>query len=447
MSDIYNVEAILSERYNRRTQQREWKVKWEGWDDPKDCTWEPLENLKTNLVWLEWKAQKRKERNSVKVSKRKRKETTDPRKKKKIEDADYEYVPLATPGRKMRCVEKPKETVKRKIPVATFSSDSTGLQLFNLPYLLDRVPDIDFIPKTAQKAPDMVEPPTPALDVQEGVPDIDLTPKAVPPKAPDNVEPTISSFADQEDLQTIPSTTADSQKSITSIEEQVARLRESIDMDSQLVQTCLNLTSTIEQGDDLLSNDCNLVHQPLKAQFTMCKLVFAKMCSNIEVDYSNPPVIWAKPSGEDGIAALYYPRQSRISPACWLPLDLTCDLPVLPVAYQSFSESKNPIHFVIGLDLKHKTFVVCAEEDGEYPAKQIASLSGEDIKDICAYSTLPKILEEWVQKHPAIPEKRFCEELGKKIARYILDHSSSLSVMGLKFRSEELEHLCDSDSD
>jgi len=81
--ETYNVEAILAERYNRRQRRKEWKVKWEGWG-MKDCTWEPIENLETNLVWLEWKATKRKESVSIKGSKRKRKEKTESRKKKKI---------------------------------------------------------------------------------------------------------------------------------------------------------------------------------------------------------------------------------------------------------------------------------------------------------------------------------------------------------------------------
>ena len=86
-----------------------------------------------------------------------------------------------------------------------------------------------------------------------------------------------------------------------------------------------------------------------EAQTTMCRLIFAQMCPNINVDFSNPPIIWAMNYGES--TSLCYPRKGRASPSCWLPTDLTYDRPVLPVAYESFPEltKENEIYLVIGI--------------------------------------------------------------------------------------------------
>ena len=45
VSDIYIVQEVLDER-TTPDGSLEYQVHWEGWDDPKDYTWEPLTNLK-----------------------------------------------------------------------------------------------------------------------------------------------------------------------------------------------------------------------------------------------------------------------------------------------------------------------------------------------------------------------------------------------------------------
>merc|ERR1712196_650574 len=49
----YIVEAILNRRYNEIKKRYEWRVKWEGWDMD-NCTWEPIENLEHNTVFLSY---------------------------------------------------------------------------------------------------------------------------------------------------------------------------------------------------------------------------------------------------------------------------------------------------------------------------------------------------------------------------------------------------------
>lgn len=388
----------------------------------KDCTWEPIENLETNLVWLEWKATKRKESVSIKGSKRKRKEKTGSRKKKKIvydsnSDSDSDFT--ATPLRKREYPSRAKKTepvTKRKLPAAPTFTDSTGgFGLLSSIHLLESMADIDFSAIKTDPEPTS-EPPLPAA----------------------------AEISEEKPKEAAPATfESDTLKSSPKILKEIQRLRSQIDTESRLVQACMNLTATIDEEDDLLSGDSNLVHQPLKAQTTMCRLIFAQMCPNINVDFSNPPIIWAMNYGES--TSLCYPRKGRASPSCWLPTDLTYDRPVLPVAYESFPEltKENEIYLVIGLDLLKKTFLICWEEGEKYPAEEVASLSGEEISDICAYSTLPKPLEKWVQQHPTINEKHFCEQIGRKMAKYILEHSSALSIMGLKFKSADFEHLAE----
>ncbi|VDN60926.1 unnamed protein product, partial [Dracunculus medinensis] len=42
--DEYVVEKILDKRYNSKTKKTEYLIKWKGYNNPSDNTWEPEEN-------------------------------------------------------------------------------------------------------------------------------------------------------------------------------------------------------------------------------------------------------------------------------------------------------------------------------------------------------------------------------------------------------------------
>jgi hypothetical protein len=43
--EVFEVEAIIGKRYNKRRKRSEWHVKWRGYG-PEQMTWEPVEHLK-----------------------------------------------------------------------------------------------------------------------------------------------------------------------------------------------------------------------------------------------------------------------------------------------------------------------------------------------------------------------------------------------------------------
>ena len=47
--DMFIVESILT--HKRINNQYSFQVKWEGYDDPEDLTWEPIANLRNNSVF------------------------------------------------------------------------------------------------------------------------------------------------------------------------------------------------------------------------------------------------------------------------------------------------------------------------------------------------------------------------------------------------------------
>ena len=51
-SDEHEVEAILKRR--TRNGRTAYLVKWKGYDDPSDQTWEPRKNLRENQVFLDY---------------------------------------------------------------------------------------------------------------------------------------------------------------------------------------------------------------------------------------------------------------------------------------------------------------------------------------------------------------------------------------------------------
>jgi hypothetical protein len=50
--DEYDVEDILNVRINRDTLRCEFEVKWEGYEEKKDRSWEPLDNVKNVPLFL-----------------------------------------------------------------------------------------------------------------------------------------------------------------------------------------------------------------------------------------------------------------------------------------------------------------------------------------------------------------------------------------------------------
>jgi hypothetical protein len=46
----FYVEKILGKRYNKDLNRREYHIKWQGYDDPSDNTWEPRQNLPAQMV-------------------------------------------------------------------------------------------------------------------------------------------------------------------------------------------------------------------------------------------------------------------------------------------------------------------------------------------------------------------------------------------------------------
>jgi len=52
--ELYSVEKILKQRYNKKTRRKEWLVKWQGFG-MKEATWEPQQNLRANVTFDEFR--------------------------------------------------------------------------------------------------------------------------------------------------------------------------------------------------------------------------------------------------------------------------------------------------------------------------------------------------------------------------------------------------------
>ena len=50
--EVFEVEAILAKRYNKRRKRHEWRIKWKGYG-PEQTTWEPIEHLRNSQTLVD----------------------------------------------------------------------------------------------------------------------------------------------------------------------------------------------------------------------------------------------------------------------------------------------------------------------------------------------------------------------------------------------------------
>lgn len=195
----------------------------------------------------------------------------------------------------------------------------------------------------------------------------------------DNFSVPAASLVDIPDAFSLPVASLEAASQQPDMTESIERLRSQIDLSSRQTQACMRLTCTFDDKLDFINT---IFYQPFEAQIIVCKLIFSND-TNINVNYEKPPIWWAS-QDEAQNWQIYYPRSGRALKQDWVS-GLDCfDCPVLPVSERSFGDK----HFIVGLNLSTKSFIIACESEGSYPAFEIVSLNNEDVQAFMMENTL-----------------------------------------------------------
>lgn len=364
MEEEYIVEAILKRRYNEMQKRYEWKVKWEGWDMG-NCTWEPIENLEHNTVFLSYME---KQNRSFKVLKKRKTEENNLNQRKKqkrnpqeiINSEEFENTNIQTNQIEKLVLEnsiegKLKPFVRKNIK-------------FNFQQNINKNKQVNQMSKKQIKK---------------------LT--------------KISSVIESPIFNRV-----------------IKDIKRIIKIKNPLTQRLLNMLQMIDTHVELIKT---LMYQEShQAQQILCHLLLVGKNPRFKITWQNP-LIWFAVSTDNGLF-MFYPIDSRVRAEHWLDECTDFSIPIIPVSKQKFLEltenGKTLVTYATGYNLANKNFIMSFEHD-QYPGFVFAQINQEAAKKFLINETeLPDDLSIFLSQWQAINGNRLTKCLRGEIARFIL---------------------------